>query len=125
MGGIAAGLQPQDMANLGAYFNTQAAKPGTARLTPEMAALAQKLYRSGDAEAGVPACMACHGPSGAGIPSLFPRLSGQNADYTLTQLKAFHDGTRTNDPNGAMRAIASKLTDQEMQALAQYVAGLH
>lgn len=125
MNGIAAGLKPADMANLGAYFNGQAAKPGTAKLTPEMAALAQKLYRSGDAEAGVPACMACHGPSGAGIPGLFPRLSGQNAEYTLAQLKAFHDGTRANDPNGTMRAIAGKLSDQDMQALAQYVAGLH
>ena len=73
---------------------------------------------------GLPACAGCHGPDGAGMPSQFPRLSGQFADYVETQLKLFRAGGRANDPNGMMRGVAARMSDQEMKAVAEYAAGL-
>ncbi|MEJ0046520.1 MAG: c-type cytochrome [Rhodospirillales bacterium] len=73
----------------------------------------------------MPACTACHGPSGNGMPAQYPKLSGQFADYTEAQLKAFRSGERANDPNQMMRAIAARMSDQEIKAVADYVAGLH
>jgi len=73
---------------------------------------------------GVAACTACHGPAGAGVPAQFPRLAGQYAEYTAAQLKAFRAGERSNDPNRMMRALAEKLSDGEISALAEYIAGL-
>ena len=72
----------------------------------------------------MPACAACHGPAGAGLPAQYPRLSGQFAEYTEAQLKAFRDGGRDNDPNRMMRMIALKMTDAEMKAVADFAAGL-
>ena len=86
--------------------------------------LGQKIWRGGIASKGVPACAACHGPAGAGLPAQYPRLSGQFADYSAAQLKAFRDGGRENDPNRMMRMIALKMTDAEMNAVADYAAGL-
>ena len=111
------------MRNLGAYFSQQAAKPGSAR-DKELVAIGEKLYRGGNAASGVPACMACHAPNGAGIPIQFPRLAGQHADYTLAQLKLFRSGERANDGGKMMRVIAGKMSDQEMRAVAEYIAGL-
>ena len=71
----------------------------------------------------MPACSGCHSPDGAGIPAQYPRLAGQHAEYTVAQLKAFRSGERANDPNKMMRMIAAKLTDREIQALAEYIAG--
>jgi cytochrome c553 len=82
------------------------------------------LYRAGDAARGLPACAACHGPAGAGIPAQYPRIGGQFADYTEAQLKAFRTGERANDPNKMMRAVAAKMSDVEIKAIADYVAGL-
>ncbi len=70
----------------------------------------------------MPACSGCHSPNGAGIPAQYPRLSGQFAEYTEAQLKAFRDGTRRN--NVAMAQIAARLSDKEMAAVADYIAGL-
>lgn len=124
MNGIAAPLTDDDMRNLAAYFGQQTAKPGSAR-DKELVAQGEKIYRGGNPASGVPACMACHSPNGAGIPTQFPRLSGQHAEYTLAQLKLFRTGERTNDGGKMMRVIAGKMSDQEMRAVAEYIAGLH
>jgi len=123
MAGMVANLSPVDMRNLAAYFAGQAAKPGAAK-SKDLVALGQKIYRGGIAGKGVAACASCHGPNGAGMPSQFPRLSGQHAEYVEAQLKAFRAGERANDPNGSMRTVAGKLSDREIQAVADYVAGL-
>ncbi len=124
MGGMVTPLSDRDMEDLAAYFSGQPLKIG---VTSEKSLSAgQRLYRGGDRATGAPACMACHSPSGAGDDAArFPRLSGQHADYVLTQLKAFRDGVRANDPNQMMRAIATRMTIDEMQAVAQYMVGLH
>ena len=123
MTGIAATLSPEDMTTLGTFYANQAAKPGTAR-DKDLVALGESLYRGGNAARAVPACAGCHSPDGVGIPKQFPRLSGQHADYTLAQLKAFRSGERANDPNKMMRMIAAKMSDREMQAVAEYIQGL-
>ena len=86
--------------------------------------LGQKLWRAGDLKRGIPACAACHGPAGAGMPAQYPRLSGQFADYTEAQLRAFRAGERANDPAKMMQTIAVKMTDPEIKAVADYAAGL-
>lgn len=123
MGGMAAALSEQDMKNVAAYFASQALKGEQAK-NSKTAALGQKLYRAGSASKGLPACAACHGPAGNGIPAQFPAIGGQFTEYTEGQLKAFRAGERTNDPNGMMRLIALKMTDAEIKAVADYVAGL-
>lgn len=123
MGGIVAALTPADIVNLGAYFAIQTPKPGVAK-DKALAEQGQRLYRGGNGTAGVPACAACHSPNGAGIPAQYPRLAGQHADYTVAQLKAFRAEERTNDAYKMMRTIAGKMSDREMKAVAEYVAGL-
>lgn len=123
MAGMVAGLSPQDMLNLSAYFSAQQAKPGTAG-DKELALLGQKIYRGGVQGTGVPACASCHGAQGKGIPAQFPRLAGQHADYTYAQLNAFRLGERSNDPAKMMRSIAVKMTDADMKAVAAYIQGL-
>jgi hypothetical protein len=122
MAGIAGALSDQDMVNVSAWFATQVPKPGYAH-NKDTVALGQKIYRGGIADKGVPACASCHGPTGQGIPSQYPRLSGQWADYTAAQLTAFQQGVRNN--NEPMHAIAQRLSDREIKAVADYVAGLH
>lgn len=121
MGGLADKLSDQDIVNLAAYFSQKTMKPDSAKLPYD---LGQKVYRGGNAGTGVPACASCHGPTGAGIPSQFPRLGGQHAEYVLAQLKAFRSGDRANDAGKMMRTIANKMSDQEMLAVANYIAGL-
>lgn len=123
MAPMAANLSADDMKNLGAYFASQKLRPAAAK-DRDLVTLGQKLYRGGDPERGLPACAACHSPTGAGIPAQYPRLSGQHPDYTIAQLKAFRAGERANDANSMMRSIAAKMTDREMAALAEYSAGL-
>lgn len=129
MQGMVAALTPEDMAALGIYFSQQKPKNLGAK-DPALVAMAQSLYRAGDAASGLPACAACHSPDGAGIPKNFPRLSGQYADYTYTQLKAFKAGERGNDKDGKdsqgriMWSVAQHMTDTQMKALADYAAGL-
>ena len=84
----------------------------------------QNLWRKGDFERGIPACAGCHGPSGAGVPNQYPRLSGQYAEYTELQLKNFRSEERSNDSEKIMRTIADKLSDKQIKALADYIAGL-
>jgi cytochrome c553 len=123
MAGMVANLSPEDLRNLAAYFAGQAAKPGAAK-SKDLVALGQKIYRGGIAGKGVAACASCHGPNGAGMPSQYPRISGQHAEYIEIQLKAFRTGDRANDPNSSMRTVAGKLSDREIQAVADYAAGL-
>jgi len=124
MSGMAAALSTEDMANVAAYFGAQKGKVGSAK-TNAAGSLGEKIYRGGIASVGVPACASCHGATGAGIPVQFPRLSGQHAEYVVTQLKAFYTGERANDNAKVMRMIASKLSDEQMAAVADYIQGLH
>jgi cytochrome c553 len=129
MQGMSASLTPEDMAALGAYFAQQKPK-GLAARDAALVADGQRIFRGGDLAAGVPACSACHGPDGAGMPKNYPRLAGQHADYTYAQLKAFRSGERGNDKGGKdtngriMAAIANKMTDAQMKAAAEYASGL-
>jgi cytochrome c553 len=121
MKSMAAPLSEADMRNVAAFYASKQAKPGFAK-NKDLVASGEKLYRGGSAERGVPACSGCHGPSGAGIPAQYPRLGGQHADYVETQLTAFRSGARRNNP--VMTAVAAKLSDREIKAVADYVAGL-
>jgi cytochrome c553 len=129
MQSMVANLSDADMRALGAYFSQQKPKGLTVR-DAAMVKVAQRLYRGGEASAGVPACAACHSPTGAGIPKNYPRVAGQYADYNYAQLKAFKAGERGADPNGKdvngriMGTIAGKMTDSQMKAVADYMAGL-
>lgn len=124
MSGQAASLSPQDMQDLAAYFASQTVKTGEA--DPGMVKQGQSLYRSGSGDKSVPACLACHGPDGAGNPLMkVPALAGQHSDYVIAQLQAYAAGQRTTDPNKMMETIASHLSQAEMQALASYIEGLH
>jgi cytochrome c553 len=121
MQGIAAQLTEADMRNVAVFYAGKQAKPGFAK-SKDAAALGEEIWRGGVAAKGVPACAGCHSPNGAGIPSQYPRIAGQHADYTAAQLTAFRAGTRTN--NSQMSAIAARLSDAEIKALADYAAGL-
>jgi len=121
MAGMAAGLSDADRRDLAAYFATQPLKPSSAR-NKDLVTLGQSIWRGGIAEKGVPACSGCHGPAGAGIPAQYPRLGGQWADYTESQLTQFRAGTRRN--NAQMMTISARLSDTEMKAVADYIAGL-
>ena len=125
MNAQAANLTDADMRDLAAHFTAQKAVPGLG--VPGAAQAAEHLYRAGDPARALPACAACHGPTGAGnAGSQFPRLGGQNTPYIVTQLTLYKNGTRHPvTPQGkAMNEIAGKLSDQEITALAGYVAGL-
>jgi len=123
MSGMAAPLSAADIKNLAASFASLKAKPGVAK-NAELAMQGEKIYRGGNAKTGVSACMSCHGPSGHGIPPRFPKVSGQNAPYTQKQLLAFKAGTRTNDGD-IMTRIAFRMSEQEIKAVSEYMAGLH
>lgn len=123
MAGMVAGLSNADMADIGAYYASLKPSAGAAR-TAALAKQGEHIYRGGIASRGVAACMSCHGPSGAGIPPHFPRVSGQKAAYTKKQMLAFKAGTRTNDGK-VMTMIAFKLSEGEIDALSEYMAGVH
>jgi cytochrome c553 len=119
----AAALSDDDMANLAAYFAAQPANPGVA--SKDAIALAEPLYRGGDAARGLPACSGCHGPGGAGNPAAaYPRVGGQHAKYVSAQLQAYRAGERVGANAAIMQAVARQLSDQEIGALASYVNGL-
>jgi cytochrome c553 len=122
MAGFSAQLSDEDMRNLAAHYAKQTPKLGVAKATKEQLALGERIYRGGLSEKGLPACAGCHSPNGAGIPAQYPRLSGQWAEYTNSQLLAFREGGRKNSLQ--MSQIASKMTDKEMKAVADYIAGL-
>lgn len=121
MSGMVANLSPQEMQNLAAYFAKQKTTLAKAK-SNGAGSLGEKIYRGGIAATAVPACAGCHGANGGGLPKQFPRMSSQHADYTLAQLRTFRTGERANAP--MMMAIAAKMTDAEMQAVADYMQGL-
>ena len=123
MAGMAANLSPEDMRELAAYYGRQKPMPRAAR-DPQLVKQGEAIYRGGVLSRNVPACGACHGPNGAGVPAQFPRLAGQFAEYTSAQLRAFRAGERVNDPNRMMRAVAEKLSDTEIAAVSEYISGL-
>lgn len=121
MKGMAGMLSDQDIKNVAAYFASQKPAENAAKSNGS-GSLGEKIYRAGIAKTNVPACAACHGPTGAGLPVKFPKLSGQHADYTTAQLKAFRTSARKN--GAMMTAISEKLTDAQMAAVADYIQGL-
>jgi cbb3-type cytochrome c oxidase subunit III len=121
MTAMAKALSPDDIKNVTAYLSTQTTKPGAAK-NKDLIDLGKKIYRGGIGSINVPACAGCHGPNGSGIPNQFPRLAGQNQDYTVAELTDFRTGTRTNSPQ--MTSITARMSDQEIKAVADYVAGL-
>jgi cytochrome c553 len=123
MAGMVANLSGDELRSLAAYFEQQKPRLRAAR-DPDLVRLGQAIYRGGIPARNVAACTACHGPNGSGIPAQFPRLAGQFAEYTSAQLRAFRVGERANDPNRMMRAVADKLSDREIAAVAEYIAGL-
>ncbi|MBF4435625.1 cytochrome c4 [Vibrio anguillarum] len=124
MSAMAMPLSDEDIADLAAYFASQTI---SANSTPEDVAVKGKaLYSAGDAERGLTACIACHGPRGNGTElSGFPKISGQHADYIKAQLQKFRDDARNNDMNAMMRDVAKKLSDTDIEILSKYVGGLH
>lgn len=122
MTGMTAALSEEDMRNISYWLNSKKASPGAAK-EKDLVLLGEKIYRGGIADRQIPACAGCHSPNGAGIPSQYPRLSGQYAEYSVAQLTAFRDGVRNN--NLQMTQIAAKLNDREIKAVADYIAGLH
>lgn len=124
MSPIAASLSDQDIADLSVFYAAQQRTQGLA--DPEFIKAGARLYRGGNVDNGVPACMACHGPRGAGNPAAgFPALNDQHASYTAAQLRAYKSGERSNDKEEMMRIIAKRLTDTEIQATSSYIDGLH
>jgi len=123
MAGMVAPLSVDDMKNLAAYYAQQKPKPRAAR-NADLVKQGQAIYRAGIASKGVAACSGCHSPNGAGIPSQYPRLAGQHPEYIAAQLKAFRAGERANDAGSMMRVTASKMSDKEITAVAEYLAGL-
>ncbi len=121
MSGIAKGMSEQDIKNVAAYLDKQQSKPGAAK-NKETVEAGKKIYRAGIAEKNVPACAGCHGATGAGIPAQFARLAGQHQDYTAAQLIAFRQGARKN--SAQMTTIAKRMSDDEIQAVSDYIAGL-
>jgi len=123
MAGMVANLSDVDMRALAAYYAAHKLKPAAAG-DKDLAAFGQKIWRGGIADKNVAACAGCHGPDGAGIPGQYPRLAGQFAEYVDAQLKLFRATGRANDPNGMMRGVAARMSDEEIKAVAEYAAGL-
>ncbi len=117
-------LTEQDIEDIAAFYASQPAPEGVA--DPEMVGLGEQLYRFGDQKKGIPACAACHSPTGQGNPLAgFPKISGQHAQYTAKQLRDFREGVRMNDGDTkVMRSIAEKLSNKEVDALSSYISGL-
>ena len=114
-------LTDDEKRNISAWLATQATKPGAAK-NKDTIELGKKIYRGGIADKNVPACASCHGASGGGIPVQYPRIAGQHQDYTVAQLGLFKSGGRKN--SAQMATIAQRMSDEEMKAVADYVAGL-
>jgi cytochrome c553 len=128
MTGQLTGKSTQDLADLAAYYASLPDKVGVANAEDEVLARAEAIYRGGILEKGVAACTSCHSPSGEGnAPAGFPDVGGQPKEYTIAQLTAYREGRRTSDEyyGGMMRGVASRLTDTEIDALAEYLRGLH
>ncbi|MCT8164405.1 MULTISPECIES: c-type cytochrome [unclassified Pseudomonas] len=125
MTGMLTNFNDQDLADIAAYFSSQKGSVGAA--DPKLVERGRSLFNGGDLEKGMPACIGCHSPNGAGIALAgFPHLGGQHAQYVTKQLTDFREGNRTNDGDAmTMRTIAGKLSNHDIEALASYIQGLH
>lgn len=122
MQGMAATLATDDdVRNVAYWIASKSAKAGAAK-DKDLAAAGERLYRGGSLDRQIAACSGCHSPNGAGIPAQYPRLSGQQTEYTVAQLTAFREGVRANSPT--MAEVAGKLNDKDIKAVADYIAGL-
>lgn len=121
MSPIAKAMTDEDIRNVAAYLSAQELKAASAR-NKDTIEFGKKIYRAGIPEKKVPACAACHGPNGSGIPAQYARIGGQHQDYTAAQLMKFRDRSRNN--SAEMVTIARRMTDDEIQAVADYIAGL-
>lgn len=121
MQGFAATLSEEDSRNIAAWLASQKAKPGFAK-EKDLVMMGERIYRGGIPDRSIPACAGCHSPNGAGIPSQYPRLSGQHAEYTVKTMMAFRDGSRAN--NEVMQGVAARMNDREIKAVSDYIAGL-
>jgi len=121
MQGMVASLSEEDMKHVAAFYASKSAKAGFAK-DKALVTLGERLYRGGNLASKVPACSGCHSPTGGGIPAQYPRLAGQHADYTEAQLTAFRGGARAN--SAQMSAIATKMSEREIKAVSDYIAGL-
>jgi cytochrome c553 len=121
MKGFASALSEEDMKNVAFFYAGKSAKTGFAK-DKELVKLGERIYRGGIADKAVPACAGCHSPNGAGIPAQYPRLGSQHADYTEAQLVAFRSGARAN--SAQMSTIAARMSDREIKAVSDYIAGL-
>ena len=121
MKGFASALSDDDMRNIAYWLASQKATPGFAQ-DKELVRLGERIYRGGIADRQIAACAACHSANGAGIPSQYPRLAGQHAEYTIDQMNQFRSGVRKN--SAQMSKIAAYLTDEEIRAVSDYIAGL-
>lgn len=123
MQGMVAALSEEDMQNIAAYFATQKTKP--AAFNKELVEQGERIYRGGITEVSIAACMACHSPgAGGNEPATYPSLKGQHSEYLVIQLKKYRDNSRANDPEGMMRGIAARMSDQEMLAVAAYISAI-
>ncbi|MSR13972.1 MAG: cytochrome c4 [Gammaproteobacteria bacterium] len=124
MNGMAAALSDQDMLEIAEFFSGQALN--IASTDPTQSAAGGALYRGGNKQTDVPACMACHSPNGAGNPGAgYPALRGQHAKYTVLQLQAYRSQDRTTDAKEIMRTIASRMSTEEIENVAKFIEGLH
>lgn len=127
MMGIVMGLSGEDIADLAAYFSAQQGSGGVA--DEAKVAQGERIFRAGNADSGVPACMACHGPAGEGNPLAgYPALAGQHAVYTTNMLNRFRDGEHWGEEDASsrvMNGVAAELTDEEIAAVASYIQGLY
>jgi len=122
--GMVAALSEEDAADIGAYFQSQTTA-SAAPFDESKLARGRELYKGGDLQKGIPACQGCHGPTGAGTAGVgYPRVGGQYTEYTLAQLKAFKDGSRSNDAKSLMRSIVEKMSEDDMVAVANYMASI-
>lgn len=121
MAGFASALSDQDMLDVAAFYQSQKLVPASVQ-DPDAAKAGEQIYRAGIAAKGIPSCAGCHGPSGSGMPAEYPRISGQHSAYHIAQLSAFRDGVRKNSTQ--MSKISKLLSDAEIKAVSEYLAGL-
>ena len=122
--GMAGMLSDEDIENVATYYASQ--KVQYMAVSDKYIKTAEKIYRGGDSDRDIPACIACHGAKGNGLSTAgFPAIGGQHPDYTIATLKAFRSGARSNDANGIMRDIVAKMSDKQIEALGYYLVGLH
>lgn len=123
MAAFASMLNDQQIADVAAWYASQpAAQPAQLTLNDEQQALGKRLVRRGDWDREIPSCNSCHGPDSAGVGSNFPALAGQHAGYIVQQLQAWQQGSRRNDPDNLMVAVAERMTDADIQAVALWLS---